>query len=76
MSDTSPRMRRVTVQLLEGLDDGSIDPKKLAKDLLGYMSEADVADFAESEGYVDEDEDEDEDEDDEDEDEPTGMDEG
>lgn len=46
--------------LLDKLDDGLIDAKKLAQELLNYMSEQDVKDFAESEGYAEpEDEDED-----------------
>jgi hypothetical protein len=58
--------RKVTNQLLDMLDSGQIDASKLAKDLLGYMSEYDVADFAHCEGYVEEEEDdEDEDEDEE-----------
>lgn len=49
--------RKVTDELIDMLDSGAIDAAKLAKELLGYMSEADVADFAHCEGYVEEQED-------------------
>lgn len=39
-------VRPVTNQLLELLDQGIIDAEQLSKDLMGYMSEDDVADFA------------------------------
>lgn len=63
----SPTLRKATNKLIDMLDSGEIDAAQLAKGLLGYMSEADVADFAESEGYIEEETDEDDsDEDDED----------
>lgn len=39
-------VRPVTNQLLDLLDQGIIDAEQLSKDLMGYMSEDDVADFA------------------------------
>jgi hypothetical protein len=50
-----PETRKVTRQLLEKLESGEIEPLALAKNLLSnFMSEADVADFAHSEGYIEE----------------------
>jgi hypothetical protein len=43
--------REFTIKFLEGMDEGLIDPKQLAQNLLGYMSEREVEDFARSEGY-------------------------
>ena len=37
--------RKNTKKLLDLLDQGVIDPNKLARDLLGYLSEDDVTDF-------------------------------
>lgn len=51
--------RKFTVKFLEGMDEGTIDPKVLAQNLLGYMSERDVERFAQAEDYFSyEDEDE------------------
>ena len=53
--------REFTIKFLEGMDEGLIDPKVLAQNLLGYMSEREVEEFAHREGYFDhEDEDGDE----------------
>jgi hypothetical protein len=43
--------REFTSKFLEGMDEGTIDPKVLAQNLLGYMSERDVEEFAHREGY-------------------------
>lgn len=54
--------RETTKRLLDLMNEGAIDPKKLARDLLGYMSEDDVRDFAHANDYPTNDEDEGEDE--------------
>ena len=52
--------RKFTMKFLDAMDEGWIDPKKLAQNLMGYMSEREVEDFARAEGYFDhEEEDED-----------------
>lgn len=38
-------MRKYTIKVLELMDDGYVDPKWLAEELLRWMSEADVQDF-------------------------------
>jgi len=38
--------RKVTVKLLDLLDQGALDPRALAECCLNYMSEAEVADMA------------------------------
>ena len=45
--------RKFTIKFLEAMDEGLIDPKQLAQNLMGYMSERDVQRFAEAEGYFD-----------------------
>lgn len=61
--------REVTTKLLEMVDEGTLDARKVLASALGYMSEADVKDMAECEGFVgDEDEPDDEDEETEEED--------
>ena len=52
--------REFTIKFLEGMDEGWIDPKKLAQNLMGYMSEREVEDFARREGYFDHEEEEEE----------------
>ena len=52
--------RKFTIKFIEGMEEGTIDPKILAQSLLGYMSERDVEDFARSEGYFDHEEEEEE----------------
>lgn len=55
-------VRKATNKLIDMMDEGRIDPSDLAKNLMGYMSEADVADFAQYNEYFFDSEDEDEDE--------------
>jgi len=43
--------RKITNKLLEAVDEGIIDARQLAANLLGYMSEREVEDFAQAEGY-------------------------
>ena len=43
--------RPVTSELLDMADQGLIDWEQLARDALGWMSEADVADFARRNDY-------------------------
>jgi hypothetical protein len=70
--------RRVTNKLLEMMEEGALDAEVLVRACLVFMSEADVAEMAVGEGFLEEedaeiDEDEEEDEElgeDEDEDEP------
>jgi len=50
--------REFTIKFLEGMDEGLIDPKVLAQNLLGYMSEREVAEFAHREGYFEHEEEE------------------
>lgn len=54
--------RKYTNQLLELIEDGVLDAETVLKSCLSYMSEADVQDMAESDGYIEEEEEEDEDE--------------
>jgi hypothetical protein len=53
--------RKFTIKLLEAMDEGLIDPKSLAQNLMGYMSEREVESFARAEGYFDHEEEDDED---------------
>ena len=58
----SYRSRRYTCELLSLVEDGMIDKDTLIRDLLGYLSESEVADFARRNDYItwlDNDEDED-----------------
>ena len=59
--------RKVTNKLLEMIEEGVLDRDALILSCLTYMSEADVADMAQSEGFLGDEDDEDN-EDDEDED--------
>jgi hypothetical protein len=52
--------RRVTAQLLDMVEQGVIDRDSLILDLLGWMSEAEVAEFARRNDYITDDEDQDE----------------
>jgi hypothetical protein len=54
--------REFTTKFIEAMDEGCINPKVLAENLLGYMSEREVEDFAMSEGYFDHEEEEEEEE--------------
>lgn len=44
--------RRATVALLDLAEQGVIDWESLARDALGWMSEADVAEFARRNDYI------------------------
>ena len=58
----SYRSRRYTCELLSLVEDGLIDKDYLIRDLLGYLSESEVADFARKNDiitWLDRDEDED-----------------
>lgn len=59
----SYRSRRHTCELLDMVEQGLIDKDSLIQDLLGWMSESDVAEFARRNDYI-QDLDEDEEEDD------------
>ncbi len=52
------RTREMTEKILEMAESGSLDPLAALRAALGYMSEADVADLAHSEGWDEADEDE------------------
>ena len=55
------RSRRYTYELLDMVEQGLIDKDSLIADLLGWMSESDVAEFARRNDYIqDEPEDDDE----------------
>jgi hypothetical protein len=45
--------RKFTMKLIRGMEEGLISPTVLAENLLGYMSEREVEDFARAEGYFD-----------------------
>ena len=51
--------RKFTNKLIEAMDEGLIDPKKLAQNLMGYMSEREIEDFAHREGYFEHEEEDD-----------------
>lgn len=53
-----PRSRQMTSKLLKMAEDGLIDWESLAREALGWMSEAEVAQFARANEYVTEEEDE------------------
>ena len=60
----SYRSRRYTCELLSLVEDGMIDKDTLIRDLLGYLSESEVADFARRNDlitWLDRDEDEEDD---------------
>ena len=50
--------REFTTKFIEAMDEGRIDPKLLAQNLMGYMREREVQSFAESEGYFEHEEEE------------------
>jgi hypothetical protein len=52
--------RRVTTELLDLVEQGVIDRDSLIRDLLGWMSETEVAEFARRNDYITDDEDQDE----------------
>lgn len=48
----SYRSRRYTCELISLVEDGMIDKDTLIRDLLGYLSESEVADFARRNDYI------------------------
>ena len=50
--------REYTTKLLDLIDEGLIDAESLARDLLGWLSEDEVKEFAERNDYITEDVDE------------------
>jgi hypothetical protein len=58
------QVRPNSAKLNDLLDQGVIDAKQLAEDLIGWMDDNDVARFMVANGYEDEDDDSNEDEDD------------
>lgn len=60
--------RKTTNKILDGLEGGGIDASKLVKELLGWLSEADVHAFALANDYLFEEEEETTDEESEDDD--------
>lgn len=50
--------RKYTKMVLEKVEQGLLDPIQVLRDALMYMSEDDVEDFAESNGYTEDEEDE------------------
>jgi hypothetical protein len=48
------RSRAATVQVLELAEGGVIDWESVARDALNWMSEAEVAEFARANGYLEE----------------------
>lgn len=50
--------RKFTIKFIEAMEEGIIDPKQLAQNLLGYMSEREVEEFANREGYFEHEEEE------------------
>ena len=52
--------RRVTTELIDLAEGGVINWESLARDLLGWMSEEDVAEFARRNDYITDDKDENE----------------
>lgn len=54
--------REYTMKFIRGMEEGLISAQVLAENLLGYMSEREVEDFAHSEGYFEGEEEEEDDE--------------
>ena len=50
--------REYTTKLLDLIDDGVIDAESLARDLLGWLSEDEVREFAERNDYITEEDEE------------------
>ena len=48
----SYRSRRYTCELLSLVEDDMVDKDALIRDLLGYLSESEVADFARRNDYI------------------------
>lgn len=59
------RTRQYTTQLLEMIEEGILDAETVLRSCLSYMSEADVQDMAECEGFIEEEDEEEEEEDEE-----------
>jgi len=49
--------REATNKLIEMVDDGVLDARAVLMSALGYMSEDDVRDMAEAEGFINEEDD-------------------
>lgn len=47
------RTRIITNKLIEQLEDGALDWEEVCRECLQYMSEDDVADMANTNGYLD-----------------------
>jgi hypothetical protein len=56
-------MRQYTNRLIELVEEGILEADDVMKACLNYMSESEVQDLCESEGYIEEDEEDEEDED-------------
>ncbi len=52
------RSRKTTCQLLDWAEEGMISWEQLARDALGWMSEAEVTEFAQRNDYIQNDEEE------------------
>jgi hypothetical protein len=52
------KVREFTNKFLEGMEEGTINPKVLAQSLLRYVSEREVEEFAHGEGYFQDEEEE------------------
>jgi hypothetical protein len=57
-------MRQYTNRLIELVEEGILDAEDVMKACLSYMSESEVQDLCESEGYIEEDEEEDDEDED------------
>jgi hypothetical protein len=53
-------MRQYTNRLIELVEEGVLDAEDVMKACLNYMSESDVQDLCESEGYIEEEDEDDE----------------
>lgn len=56
MIRTHPNTRKVTNKLFEMLDNGELNAASVLRDVLGWMSESDVSEFAQANQYFDDDE--------------------
>ena len=64
MNNTYTHTRKATNKLLEMIEEGVLDRDALILGCLHYMSEADVADMARCEGFIEEEDEDEADEDD------------
>ena len=46
-------MRKITANILEMVEDGLVDPTRALEELLGWMSEAEVREWAEDDPFWD-----------------------